>query len=74
MLAFLACLFYAVFCLMVLQGAIAIFTYLKLMRYGISLEFIFGKKVAEQMEGSTNRIAAIAAISYLLFIICWHYA
>lgn len=74
MCAFLACLFYAIFWLMFLQGVIAIVLRTRLRRFGISLEVVFGKKVAEAMDQSTNVIASIAAISYLLYIVFWHYA
>lgn len=74
MCAFLACLFYAIFCLMFLQGVIAIVVHTRLRRFGISLEVVFGKKVAEAMNQSTNVIATIAAVSYFLYVVFWHYA
>lgn len=74
MCAFLACLFYAIFCLNVLSAVIALLVRLRLIQLGVDLEFIFGKKLAELMDKSTNSTAITMAVTYLLYIIFWHFA
>ena len=74
MCAFLACLFYAIFCLNVLSAVIAALVQMRLLHLGVDLEFVFGKKIAEVMTKSTNSTAIVMAVSYLLYLIFWHYA
>lgn len=74
MCAFLACLFYAIFCLNVLSAVISALVRVRLLRLGVDLEFVFGKKIAELMNKSVNGTAITMAVSYLLYLIFWHYA
>lgn len=74
MCAFLACLFYAIFCLNVLSAVISTLVRLRLLHLGVDLEFVFGKKLAEIMNKSTNSTAIVMAVSYLLYLIFWYFA
>jgi len=78
MLAFLACLFYAVYCIGVL--ALFAFTYVamhptKNMAIGVLME----REIAKHGEQKFYRIMLLSIAGYivlgkLLYIICWHFA
>lgn len=72
MSTFFACLFYAIFCIMILEGALLFILRMKLFSLGISLELLAGRKLAEMLESGIVRHGILTAIFYLLYLFCWY--